>query len=128
MKKMAKLVYYLKMLLFIGQFYFVFMMLHNILDTKIYGIVFIIIYLIFAFRILFELVTKQIRYKSDIVYNVMQIGVYFYLILVSFKTSIDKVYVTRMTINYFKINYVILSILIIFIFMYSYLEFKSSEK
>ena len=128
MKKMAKLVFYLKMLLFIGQFYFVFMMLHNILDTKIYGIVFIVIYLIFAFRILFELITKQIRYKSDIVYNVMQIGVYFYLIFVSFKTSIDKVYVTRMTINYFKINYVILSILIIFIFMYSYLEFKSSEK
>jgi len=127
-KKMAKLVFYLKMLLFIGQFYFVFMMLHNILDTKIYGIVFIVIYLIFAFRILFELITKQIRYKSDIVYNVMQIGVYFYLIFVSFKTSIDKVYVTRMTINYFKINYVILSILIIFIFMYSYLEFKSSEK
>lgn len=127
MKKLARIVYYIKLFLFIIHFYFVFLMLHNILDTKIFGIIFLVLYLAFAIKVLIELLSKKDRYKNDLIYNIMQVGVYFYLLIVSVKTYVSKIYVTRMTLNYFQLNYVILSILIIFIFIYSNLEFKSSK-
>lgn len=128
MKTIAKIIYYIKLILFVIHFYFVFLMLHNILDTKIYGIIFLVLYLLFAFKVLTELLSKKDRYKNDLIYNIMQIGVYFYLLIVSIKTYFAKIYVTRATLSYFKINYVILCVLIIFIFIYSYLEFRSSKK
>ncbi len=128
MKKLARVIYYIKLILYIIHFYFVFLMLHNILDTKIYGLIFLIIYIIFAIKVLIELLSKKDRYKNDLVYNIMHIGVYFYLLIVSVKTYISKIYVTRLTLNYFKINYIILSVLILFIFIYSCLEFRSSKK
>ncbi len=128
MKKLARIIYIIKIILFVIHFYFVFLMLPNILDTKIYGYVFLVIYLIFVFRTLLELLSKKDRYKNDIVYNVMHIGVYLYLLIVSIKTYISKIYVTRITISYFRTNYIILGLLIIFIFIYSHLEFKSSKK
>ncbi len=128
MKKLARIIYYIKLILFVIHFYFVFLMLHNILDTKIYGLIFLVFYLIFAIKVLIELLSKKDRYKNDLIYNIMQIGVYFYLMIVSIKTYIAKIYVTRMSLGYFRINYLILTVLIIFIFVYSYLEFKSSKK
>ncbi len=128
MKKLAKIVYVIKLVLFIIHFYFVFLMLHNILDTKVYGIIFLAFYLLFAIKIIIELLSKKDRFKNDLIYNVMQVGVFFYLLIVSIKTYIGKIYVTRITLDYFKLNYLILSVLIIFIFIYSYLEFRSSKK
>lgn len=128
MRYLAKTVYYIKLAFYIIHFYFVFLMLHNILDTNIYGIIFLVFYMIFAIKILLELLSKNNKYKNDIIYNIMQIGVYAYLLIISIKTHLAKIYVTRLTMNYFKINYIILSLLIVFIFIYSYLEFKSSKK
>ena len=128
MKYLTKIMYYTKLFLFILHFYFVFLMLHNILDTKIYGVVFIVFYLAFVIKTTLELLSKKDRYKNDWIYNIMQVGVYLYLLIISIKTYLAKIYVTRVTIGYFKTNYIILSILIVFIFVYSYLEFKSSNK
>lgn len=128
MKKIAKIVYSIKMLLFIIQFYFVFIMLHNILDTRVYGIIFIVFYLIFVLKTIIELLSKKQRYKNDYIYNIMQLGIYIYLLIVSIKTTAFKVYVTRNTIEYFKTNYIILSLLIVFVLVYSYLERKSNVK
>ena len=128
MRSISKIVYIIKMILFVLHFYFVFLMLHNILDTGLFGIIFIVIYLLFVLKTVIELLSKKDRYKNDIIYNVMNIGVYLYLLVVSIKTYISKIYVTRMSLSYFKTNYIILSILIIFIFVYNYLEFKSSKK
>lgn len=128
MKKIAKIVYFIKLLLFVIQFYFVFIMLHNILDTKVYGIVFIAFYLTFVVKTLIELLSKRQRYKNDYIYNIMHVGIYIYLLIVSIKTAIAKVYVTRNTIGYFETNYIIISILIVFVFVYSYLENKNNVK
>ena len=128
MNKFSKIVYFIKIILFVIHFYFIFIMLHNILDTKIYGIIFLLFYLAFVIKIIVELLSKKGRYKNDSIYNIMQIGLYTYLIVISLKTTLAKVYVTRLTFSYFRLNYIILSILIVFIFVYNYLEFKSSYK
>lgn len=127
MNKLAKIIYIIKLLLFIMNFYFMFIMLDNVLDTYIYGIIFIVLYLLFTVKIIYEIISKKLKYKEDIIYNIMQIGFIIYLLIISINTSITKIYVTRITISYFRINYLILSVLIVFILAYSFLENKSSD-
>ncbi len=130
MKKITNISYYLKVFFFIIHFYFVFIMLHNILDVRIFGLIFLLFYIIYVMKFIIELLSKKRRYRTDFIYNLMQIGLMFYLIVISFRTVSSNVYVTRNTINYFQINYCILSALILFIILYSILVFsnKSSKK
>ena len=128
MKKFANVIYYIKIILFIAHFYLVFAMLNNILDTKIYGIIFILFYLVFVIKVLMEVLSQNKKHKNDIIYNIMQIGFIAYLIIMSIKTSLVGVYVTRISVAYFRINYVILSGLVVFILLYNVLENKSSVK
>lgn len=128
MKKLTKIVYIIKLILLISNFYFIFTMLHNILDAGIYGIIFTVFYLIFIVRLLLELLLKKDSFKSDIIYNIMQIGFLLYIHIIAIKTFLAKVYVTRYTMSYFRINYIILSILIFFILIYSILDKKSVKQ
>ncbi len=127
MKKLANIIYWVKLILFVLNFYFIFQMLHNILDTGIFGIIFMVLYLVFVIKILFEILSQKKKYKNDIIYNFMQLGFIFYLYIISIKTCLANVYVTNYTFSYFRINYIILSVLIIFILVYSLLENKSSN-
>ena len=128
MKKLSKFIYIIKLSLFIVNFFFLFTMLHNILDTKIFGIIFIIMYIIYSFRIIIELLSKKDRYKNDIIYNFMQIGLIAYIIIVSIKCIISKLYVTNYTLVYFRINYTILSVLILFILIYNLVGFTDKKE
>ena len=128
MKKISIVVYYIKLVLFIISFYFIFTMLHNILDTKIYGIIFIIFYLIYAFKLIIELLSQKARFKNDYIYNFMQIGLIIYILIISIRCSINKIYVTNFTYPYFRINFIILSILILFILIYSIVDKNSIKK
>ena len=128
MKKISKIIYYIKLILFIVNFYFIFTMLNNILDTKIYGIIFIIAYLIYSFKVVFELLSKKDRYKKDVIYNMMQIGLIIYMLFISIRCIMVKMYVTRLTLIYFNINYVILSVLVLFILAYNIVGFGDEKK
>lgn len=128
MKKISKITYIIRMFLFIINFYFVFIMLKNILDTKVFGIIFIVLYMFLIIKVILELFNKKDIYKEDFIYNIMQTGVYIYIIVMSMKIIVYNIYVTKITYNYFKTNYLILSLLIVFVLIYSYIEFKSSNK
>ena len=127
MKKFSKIIYIIKLFLFIINFYFIFTMLHNILDTKIYGLVFIIIYLIYVIKVILEMLSKKDRYKNDVIYNFMQIGLIAYIMIISTRCLLVKMYVTRFTLPYFRINYIILSILIVFILIYNFVGFSEQN-
>ena len=127
MKKLSKITYIVRMLLFIINFYFVFMMLENILDTKVFGIIFLVLYMILVIKVFIELLVKKDLCKDDIIYNIMQTGVYLYVLVMSIKVMIYNIHVTNITYNYFKTNYLILSILIVFVLIYSLLEIRSSK-
>ena len=128
MKNISKIIYYIKVFLFIINFYFIFAMLHNILDTKIFGLIFIIIYLVYVIKIILEMLSKKDRYKQDFIYNFMQIGLIIYIMVISIRCMIVKMYVTRFSLPYFRINYIILSILIIFILIYNFVGFSEPKK
>lgn len=128
MKKLSKIIYIIRMFLFTINFYFIFTMLENILDTKVYGIIFLILYMLLVIKVFIELLIKKDLCKEDIIYNIMQTGVYLYILVMSIKIIVYNIRVTKITYGYFKTNYLILSILIVFVLIYSYLEFKSSNK
>lgn len=128
MKKFSKIIYWIKVFLFMINFYFIFTMLHNILDTKIYGLIFIIIYLIYVIKVILEMLSKKERYQNDFIYNLMQIGLIVYIMVISIRCSIVKMYVTRFSLPYFRINYIILSVLIIFILIYNFVGLNETKK
>ena len=128
MKKLSKIIYIIRMLLFVINFYFIFIMLENILDTKVFGIIFLVFYMILVIKVFIELLIKKDLCKEDIIYNIMQTGVYLYILVMSIKMIVYNIHVTKITYAYFKTNYLILSVLIVFVLIYSYLEFKSSNK
>lgn len=128
MKKLTKVAYYLKTFLFVIHFYFIFAMLHDILDTKFFGYLFLLVYFIYIVKGILELLSQKKRYKNDLIYNLMQIGVFSYIMFVAIKVSTSEMYVTNMTYPYFRINYLIMSVLIIFILVYGFMELTNDKK
>ena len=122
MKKFAMIVYYIRIFLLTIHFYFVFIMLNSILDTKLFGYIFLAIYFVYIIKTIIELLSQKRRYKNDLIYNLMQIGVLSYIVFFALKVSISGIYVTNMTYNYFKTNYIIISFLIIFVLIYYFVE------
>ena len=127
MKLFTNIVYYTRMFLLVIHFYLVFSMLPCILDTKIFGYIFLLIYVIFIIKNILEILSKKKRYINDLIYNLMQIGLYIYIIVIGIKVNINELYVTNNTLSYFKTNYIITSLLILFIIIYSILEFNNKK-
>ena len=75
-----------------------------------------------------ELLSKKKRYQTDIVYNFLQMGLFIYILIVTFKIYYEKILVTASTRNYLFTNYVILSLLIIFILLYTFITFNYNVK
>ena len=127
MTKLAKTLYYIRMFLFIIHFYFVFLILHSILDLKIIGYIFLLIYIIYIFKVIIELFSKKRRYKNDFAYNIMQIGVFAYLFVLFINISSKNLYVTKVTYSYFRNNYIFISLLIVFILIYDFVVLKNNN-
>ena len=124
---MEKAIYSLKTVLFLIQFYVVFWMIEIVLQIGIVGYLFLFMYSLYIIKILFEMLSKKMKYKNDIVYNLMQIGLIFYISVITFKSYYMKMTVIDSTVSYFTINYIIVSLLILFILIYSFSELKNRK-
>ena len=72
-----------------------------------------------------EILSKKNYYRGDALYNLMQVGLMFYLMLFSFRVNYSKIYVNSVSLQYFNINYIILSILFLVILLYSFIELRN---
>lgn len=127
MKKVNKILYGLRIFNFIVQFYLVFLLLPSMLSVGIFGYILIVLYIIYILMIIKELVSKKKKYKYDTIYDFMQIGFVFYLLVINYKIQHDHIYVIRNTLSYFRINYGIMSLLLIFIMVYSLFELRTRK-
>ena len=128
MKNLEKISFIVRMIFFLLHFYFVFAMLYCILPLKYLGYIFIIFYLLYVVKEIIELVSKKKIYREDFIYNFMQIGLMFYLIVFSVRLNISKIFVNAETLQYFRINYLIILVLIIFTLLYSFIELRTNKK
>ena len=127
MEKLIKISFVMRMALFLLHFYFLFASLYCIMSLKVLGPIFLIIYILYIARMLVELMSKEKKYRSDLVYNVMQCGLMFYIIVIGFRINYSRIYVTSLTMNYFNINYGILCVLILFVLIYSMFELRKNR-
>lgn len=72
--------------------------------------------------------SKKDIYKDDIIYNLMQIGLSLYILVMFYRINYSAAVVVKETMHYFMINYGIMSILMIFIILYSFIELRISMK
>ena len=128
MKNLEKISFIVRMIFFLLHFYFVFAMLYCILPLKYLGYIFIIFYLLYVVKEIIELVSKKKIYREDFIYNFMQIGLMFYLIVFSVRLNISKIFVNAESLQYYRINYLIILVLIIFTLLYSFIELRTNKK
>ena len=124
MKNLSKKIYIVRIINFIIQFYLMFILLPKIFPVGIIGYILIIVYILYDLMVIREIVSKQKKYKYDFIYDFMQIGFVFYLGMINFKIYYDHIYVVKNTLMYFKVNYIIMTLLLVFIILYSFFELR----
>ena len=112
------IIYYSRYILFILHNFIVFQLLYIILRMKAFGIIYLILEIIYIIVIITQLLGAKLRYKREIIYNCMQIGFYIYLIL--FFIKIRTNYITpSLSFIFLRNNFIVLSILSVIIMIYS---------
>jgi len=86
MKNMKKVLYYVRMILFVLSLIFIFSAIKTFTKVGLWGYIFFIIEFIYIILMILTLLSHDKRYKNDISFNVMHIGAYLYQIIVSIKT------------------------------------------
>ena len=128
MKKFKKGIYITRIIFFISCFFLLFFITNSLLQLKWYSLIFIGIYIIYVIKVITELLSKKDIYKDDIIYNLMQIGLSLYILVMFYRINYSAAVVVKETMHYFMINYGIMSILMIFIILYSFIELRISMK
>lgn len=127
MKKLAKIIYPIRIILFIIHLLMLYMMIDDIVYVS-FGYLFLIIDIVYVIRVIMELFSQKSLYKKDIYYNIMQIGLYTYIGVLWYRLTFGSIF-SKELLLYLKTNYIILSILFLFLTFYStILIHKMNEK
>jgi len=126
MKKCVKISYTIRIIAFILNFLLLFLMVGTLLHLKPMFYIFLVLYIIYVFNILKEMLSQNECYKNDLVYNCMQIGMFLYYLILFYRIRFSYVSINTETMSYFNVNFIIISLLIVFILCYSKIEFKKS--
>ena len=118
MKKLARIIYPIRIILFIMHLLMLYMVVGPLTYIKL-GYLFIIIDILLVIKTIIELLSQQKYYKHDIYYNIMQIGLYAYIGVLWYRLTFTNVVLGSDFILYLKNNFIILSILIVFLIFYS---------
>lgn len=118
-KKFVKLSYFLRLILFLCHPLILFSILNSIIRVGIIGYIFLSIDIIYIIKIISELFSKDKCYKDDVYYNIMQIGLFIYMIIFWIKVKFDNMIFIPGFLVYLKNNYVLLSLLMLFLIFYT---------
>ena len=125
MKKAKKVIYILRIIGFIIQFYLAFMIIDAMIHTGFFGYLFIAIFLFYNITMIVQLLNIKEEKEEDVIYNIMQLGYFLYIFVFFFRIRISHVFVGSETIGYFNLNFGILSLLLVFIILYNFIELKN---
>ena len=125
MKKAKDILYIVRIISFIIQFYLVFMISDAIIHTGFFGWLFVSIYVVYNIVMIIELLGERAGKKKDLIYNIMQLCYFFYIFVFFFRIRISNFFVGSETVGYFNLNFGILCVLLVFILLYDFIEIKS---
>ena len=115
---LKKILYYFRYIFFIIHIFAVYQLLYIILRMEYSGIIFLILDIIYIIVVITQLLGAKLRYKKEIIYNIMQISLYIYLGI--FFIKIRTNYLTpSMSYVFLRNNFIVLSLLLLIIMFYS---------
>ena len=123
---MKKILYYLRLLLFIPYLVIIFLLIDNLYKTSFLSIIFFLLNLIYSFIMILTILSKKKIYQETISFNFLNIGIYTYIFMLYRITSTNSILDIINNKTYFNNNYIMLSILLIGLTTYSI--FLNNEK
>ena len=123
---MKKILYYLRLLLFIPYLVIIFLLIDNLYKTSFLSIIFFLLNLIYSFIMILTILSKKKIYKETISFNFLNIGIYIYIFMLYKITSTNSILDIINNKAYFNNNYIMLSILLIGLTTYAI--FLNNEK
>ncbi len=123
---MKKILYYLRLLLFIPYLVIIFLLIDNLYKTSFLSIIFFLLNLIYSFIMILTILSKKKIYQETISFNFLNIGIYTYIFMLYRITSTNSILDIINNKTYFNNNYIMLSILLIGLTTYAI--FLNNEK
>ena len=123
---MKKILYYLRLLLFIPYLIMIFLLIDNLYKTSFLSIIFFLLNLVYSFIMILTILSKKKIYQETISYNLLNIGIYTYIFMLYRITSTNSILDIINNKSYFNNNYIMLSILLIGLTTYAI--FLNNEK
>lgn len=123
---MKKILYYLRLLLFIPYLVIIFLLIDNLYKTSFLSIIFFLLNLIYSFIMILTILSKKKIYQETISFNFLNIGIYTYIFMLYKITSTNSILDIINNKAYFNNNYIMLSILLIGLTTYAI--FLNNEK
>ena len=124
---MKKTLYILRIILFIIYLLVMFLLIDNLFKLNITSLIYFILNLIYSFIIILTILSKKHFFKKNISYNLLNIGIYIYTIMLYKITNLNTRLDILKNIAYFKNNFIMISILLISIIIYSLIINKEEK-
>jgi len=125
-----KILYYIRLILFITTMILIFFTMKNYIKIGMYGYIYLFIEFAYIITIILTMLSQRKIYMCDFVFNIMHIGTYLYQIILSIRMFSFKVsFVITDSLSFYQNNYIILIILLITLIFYSIVLYSElSEK
>ncbi len=124
---MKKFLYYLRILLFITYLIIMFLLIDKIYLSNFISTLYFILNLLYSIIIILTILSKKEIFKTTISYNILNIGIYLYTILLFKITSTNTTLDIINNQTYFQNNFIMISLLVIGLSCYS-LILNNDEK
>ena len=116
---MKKILYYLRIILFIGYLISIFLLIDNLYKSNFISITYFTLNLIYSFITILSILSKKKIFKEVISYNILNIGIYLYTIMLYYITYSNSKLDMLSNEIYFRNNFILISILLIGITIYT---------
>ncbi len=124
---MKKFLYYLRIILFITYLIVMFLLIDKIYLSNFISTVYFILNLLYSIIIILTILSKKEIFKTTISYNILNMGIYLYTILLFKITSMNTTLDIINNQTYFQNNFIMISLLVIGLSGYS-LILNNDEK
>ena len=124
---MKKTLYYLRIILFIIYLILTFLLIDKLFRLNIFAVIYFILNLVYSFIMILTILSKKNVFKETISYNILNIGIYLYTIMLFKITTLNTHLDIINNSVYFKNNFIMISILLIGIITYSIILNKEEK-
>ena len=125
---MKKIIYYLRLILFVIYLIINFLLIDKLWSINIFSNIYFLINLIYCFIIILTILSKKELFINDISYNILTIGIYLYITVIFYIVSISSKLDIINNNLYYQNNFIFLIILLLGIIIYTLILNKDEKK